>query len=188
MQALSHVIQQMIQTSPEELEHFISMADTRTYSRKEFLVEMNKVCNEVFFINKGMLRVLIVDLKGTEHTVHFAMENQFISEYSSFLQQIPANYALQALEKTEVVVMPRVAVEWGYNHMKEGQKLGRLIAEYYFIYLDNRINNQYTLTAKERYDHITQIFPDIHNRAPQHMIASYLGISSVHLSRLKREG
>jgi hypothetical protein len=82
--------------------------------------------------------------------------------------------------------MPRSAVDWDYKNLKEGDKLGRLIAEFYFIYQDNRIKNLYARSAKERYDTITEVFPNIHNRVPQHMIASYLGITPVHLSRLKK--
>jgi hypothetical protein len=74
------------------------------------------------------------------------------------------------LEETEVVVLPRIAVEWGYKNLKEGQKMGRLIAEYYFIYQDDRIKNLYVRTPKQRYDSITKVFPSIHNRVPQHMI------------------
>ena len=69
--------------------------------------------------------------------------------------------------------------------MENGNKLGRLIAEFYFIYQDARINNAYIRTPKERYDLITDVFPGIHQRVPQHMIASYLGITPIHLSRLK---
>jgi hypothetical protein len=85
-----------------------------------------------------------------------------------------------------VVVLPRPAIEWGYENLAEGQKMGRLIAEYYFIYQDERIKNMYIRTPKQRYDNITEVFPNIHNRAPQHMIASYLGVTPVHLSRLKK--
>jgi CRP-like cAMP-binding protein len=130
--------------------------------------------------------VIVHDKEGSEHTIHFALENQFIADYSSFIQQQPSLYTLQALEETEVVIMPRSAVDWGYKNLKEGDKLGRLIAEFYFIYQDNRIKNQYARSAKERYDTITEVFPNIHNRVPQHMIASYLGITPVHLSRLKK--
>jgi CRP-like cAMP-binding protein len=129
---------------------------------------------------------LITDKEGDEHTIHFALENQFISDYSNFMQKQPSFYTLQALEETEVVVVPRSAIEWGYKNLKEGEKMGRLIAEYYFIYQDNRIKNTYSRTPKERYDNITNVFPNIHNRVPQHMIASYLGITPVHLSRLKK--
>ena len=93
---------------------------------------------------------------------------------------------MQALEETQVVVLPRSAIEWGYKNLIEGQKLGRLIAEFYFIFQDERTKNIYVRTPKQRYDSITEVFPNIHNRVPQHMIASYLGITSVHLSRLKK--
>lgn len=95
-------------------------------------------------------------------------------------------YTLQTLEETQVVVLPRAAIEWGYSNLKEGEKMGRLVAEYYYIYQDDRIKNNYVRTPKQRYDSISEVFPNIHNRVPQHMIASYLGISPIHLSRLKK--
>jgi len=91
------------------------------------------------------------------------------------------------MENTEVIVMPRKATEWGYANMQEGEKLGRLIAEYYFVYLDTRIQHLYTLSPIERYSLMNKIFPNIHNRVPQHMIASYLGITPIHLSRIKKQ-
>ena len=122
----------------------------------------------------------------SEHTIHFALENQFITDYSNFIQGLPSIYTLQTLEETEVIILPRSSIEWGYKYLTDGQKMGRLIAEYYFIYQDDRIKNLYIRTPKERYDNITNVFPNIHNRVPQHMIASYLGITPIHLSRLKK--
>ena len=129
---------------------------------------------------------MITDNDGTEHTIHFALENQFIADYAAFILKQPSAYTLQALDETQVIILPRTAIEWGYQHLQQGDKLGRLIAEFYFIYQDNRIKNLYARTPKERYDSITDVFPNLHNRVPQHMIASYLGITPVHLSRLKR--
>ena len=94
--------------------------------------------------------------------------------------------SIRTLEETQVVVLPRAAIEWGYSNLKEGEKMGRLVAEYYYIYQDDRIKNNYVRTPKQRYDSISEVFPNIHNRVPQHMIASYLGISPIHLSRLKK--
>jgi CRP-like cAMP-binding protein len=131
---------------------------------------------------------MITGPEGTEHTVHFALENQFIADYAGCLLKQPGLYTLQAVEETEVVVLPRAAVEWGYGNLAQGEKLGRLVAEFYFIYHDQRIKNLYALTPKQRYDTLTEVFPNIHNRVPQHMIASYLGITPVHLSRLKKAG
>ncbi len=186
MQQIRQVMQQMISVSEDELNDFLSQSITKTFKRHETVSQPSAIPNEIFFINKGLIRVLITDSEGTEHTIHFALENQFIADYSNFMQKKPSLYSLQTVEETQVVVLPRSAIEWGYKNLKEGQKMGRLIAEYYFIYQDDRIKNMYARTPKQRYDSISDVFPNIHNRVPQHMIASYLGITPVHLSRLKK--
>lgn len=185
---ISQVMKQMIDISDEELNDFLCQTITKKFKRQEIISRPGVIPNEIFFINKGLIRVLITDNDGEEHTIHFALENQFIADYSNFIQKQPSIYSLQTIEETEVVVLPRSAIEWGYLNLKEGQKMGRLIAEFYFIYQDNRINNSYARTPKQRYDSISDVFPNIHNRVPQHMIASYLGITPVHLSRLKKSG
>jgi CRP-like cAMP-binding protein len=186
MKKITFAIQQMITISEEEMEEFLSRCTLKNFKRKAFLSVAGKVCNEVFFINKGLTRNIVIDNEGNEHTTHFTIENQFIADYASFLQQIPSIYAIQALEDVEVVLMPRQAIEWGYHNLAQGDKLGRIIAEYYFIYNDTRIKNIYTIPPKDRYDAIESVFPNIHNRVSQRLIASYLGITPIHLSRLKK--
>ena len=186
MQQFISIIKLMIKISEDETQKFTERCFTKTFKRNEILSRPEVEPNEIFFICKGIIRVVATDKKGTEHSIHFAMENQFIADYSCFMLKQPSLYSLEALEETETIVLPRAAVEWGYKNLKEGDRLGRLIAEFYFIYQDNRIKNMYSRTPKERYDTITEVFPNIHNRVPQHMIASYLGITSVHLSRLKK--
>ena len=186
MEQIKEVIRQMIDVSEVELNDFLSGASIKTFKRQEVISQPNAIPNEIFFINKGIVRVLISDSEGTEHTIHFALENQFVTDYSTFIQKKPSLYTLQTLEETQVVVLPRATIEWGYNNLKEGEKMGRLVAEYYYIYQDDRIKNNYVRTPKQRYDSISEVFPNIHNRVPQHMIASYLGISPIHLSRLKK--
>ncbi|MBK9461134.1 MAG: cyclic nucleotide-binding domain-containing protein [Sphingobacteriales bacterium] len=186
MEQIRQVMKQMINVSEDELNDFLSQAVTKTFKRQEILSRPNTIPNEIFFINKGLIRVLITDNEGTEHTIHFALENQFIADYSNFIQKQPSIYSLQTLEETQVVILPRSTIEYGYKNLIDGQKMGRFIAEYYFIYQDNRIKNMYIRTPKQRYDSITDVFPNIHNRVPQHMIASYLGITPIHLSRLKK--
>lgn len=186
MKQLRQVMQQMISISDEELNDFLSHAKSKVFKKNELVSQPNLVPNEIYFIEKGLIRVSVTDNEGNEHAIHFALENQFIADYSNFIQQQPSFYTLQTLEETHVIVLPRSTIEWGYAYLKEGQKMGRLIAEYYFIYQDDRIKNLYVRTPKQRYDSITDVFPNIHNRVPQHMIASYLGITPIHLSRLKK--
>jgi hypothetical protein len=188
MEEIRAVISQMINISAVDLDRLLADCFTQTYRRKTLLSTPGAVPSEVFFIKKGLIRVVITDREGADHTIHFALENQFIADYSCFIQQQPGLYTLETLEETEVVILPRNSIQWGYQNLPEGNKLGRLIAEFYFIYQDNRIKNLYARTPKERYDSIDEVFPGIHNRVPQHLIASYLGITPVHLSRLKKQG
>lgn len=176
----------MIDISDQELQDFLSRCVERTFKRHEVLSKPGIVPNEVFFINQGLIRVIVTDPEGVDHSLHFALENQFIADYSAFMLKQTSFYRLQTEEETQVVVLPRAAIEWGYNNLTQGDRLGRLIAEFYFIYQDNRLKNLYARSPKERYETISEIFPNIHNRVPQHMIASYLGITPVHLSRLKK--
>jgi len=177
----------MISISEKELIQFTDLCYEKTFKKKTILSDDEKFIEEVYFIQDGLIRVKINDIEGREHTTHFAIENQFIADYNAFLTGNKSKYQLQALEDTKVTVLPKKAIDWGYENLQEGEKMGRLIAEFYFIYLDTRIQHLYTLTPKERYDLMDDIFPKIHNRVPQHMIASYLGITPVHLSRLKKE-
>lgn len=187
MEEIQQAIAQMITISPAEMEAFLAQCFVKRFKRKQSLSVPGVVPNEIFFINHGLIRVIITDPNGVDHTIHFALERQFIADYSCFLLKVPSLYTLEAVAETEVVVMPRGSIEWGYRELSEGDRLGRLIAEFYFIYQDERVRNSYARTPKERYDHISQVFPNIHNRVPQHMIASYLGITPVHLSRLKKQ-
>lgn len=186
MQQLQQAIRQMITISTQEMDGLLKECYSKTVKPKQLLSQQGEVSNDIFFICAGMTRSTIVDHSGEEHTIHFSLENQFIADYSSFMLKTPAANSIQAIEETEVVVMPRSAIEWGYANLQQGDRLGRLIAEYYFIYFDNRLKNQYAFTPAQRYENISRVFPNIHNRVPQHMIASYLGISPVHLSRLKK--
>lgn len=186
MEQIREAIKQLITVSDEELNEFLKDSYIKTFKKNEFISKTNEIPNDIFFINKGCVRFLLIDSKGIEYTTSFIFENQFVADYSCFILQKPSITSLQVLEETEIVVTPRSSIEWGYENMKYGDRLGRLIAEYYFIYQEDAINNQYYRTPKERYDTISSIFPNIHNRVPQHMIASFLGITPVHLSRLKK--
>src|SRR5690606_23863078 len=110
MEQLKRAITQMIQVSDKELSGFLSQIITKTFKRQETVSRANAIPNEIFFINKGLIRVVITDKEGQEHSIHFALENQFIADYSNFMQKQVSVYTLQALEETEVVVLPRSTI------------------------------------------------------------------------------
>lgn len=184
-QHIYQIISSYIEISDQEWALYSSMLKTKEIQKKEVILNEENICKDVFFINKGVLRFYFLDHNGEEKTFHFAIENTFATDYKSFLKEIPSNYSIQALEETQVVIMSLEMLLNGYKILKNGEKLGRLLAEDYFFLFNDKIQAIYTQTPIERYNNLTDKFPRIFQRVPQHLIASYLNISSVHLSRLK---
>ena len=172
--------------SKEDADMAARTYEIQNFDKKDFLSEPGKPCDSVFFVNEGLLRVMVIDNEGNEQSLHFGFEHQFVTDFSSFITGSESEYYIQSLEKTEVVKLPRQAILWSYENLPEGNRLARYIAEHWYVHQDRRIKNIYLKSPKERYDGINELFPGIHQRVPQHMIASYLGISAVHLSRLKK--
>ena len=184
-ESIHQVISSFIEISDEEWVVYSSMLRTREIKKKEILLVEGNICREVFFVNCGLLRVYFIDNNGEEKTFHFALENTFATDYKSLLQQLPANYSIQAMEDTQVAIMSLEMIQEGYKRLRNGEKLGRLLAEHYFFMFNEKLQSIYTESILERYNKLTTCFPNIFQRVPQHLIASYLNISSVHLSRLK---
>lgn len=100
----------MIDISDNEMDGLLQNSAVKIFKNRSFFSQPGKVPDEIFFINRGTLRVVVLDQKGTEHTIHFALENQFIADYSGFLQRQPSLYFLQAVGEVEAVVLPRTAI------------------------------------------------------------------------------
>lgn len=132
MDKLKAYICSLIEASDSELEGFVKQCFIKQFKRKDWVQLANITPKNTYFINKGLVRFVITDKEGKEHNTHFSLEEQFSGDYASFLLEIPSLYAIQALEDVEIVVIPRKAVMWCYDHMKSGDRLGRLIAESFF--------------------------------------------------------
>ena len=185
LENIKQVISNYIEIGDEEWRSYASKFFVKKIKKKEIILNQGDICRDVIFVVKGVLRMFFVDNDGEEKTFHFSLENTFSADYESFLKKIPSNYSIQALEDTTVVLMSFEMLHDGYENLKNGEKLGRLLAEDYFFIFNDKIQSIYTKSPLERYNHLNKKFPNLLQRVPQHYIASYLNISSVHLSRLK---
>ena len=188
LENVKKVISNYIEISDEEWAHYSSKFRVKEFKKKEIILTRGDICRDVFFVLDGLLRLFFIDKSGEEKTFHFSLENTFSADYESFLKKIPSNYSIQALEDTTVILMSFEMLHDGYKSLRNGEKLGRLLAEEYFFIFNDKIQSIYTKTPIERYNNLNKKFPNILQRVPQHHIASYLNISSVHLSRLKNSG
>ena len=154
--------------------------------KKELFLKQGNICHFTGFILKGAMRQYSVDSAGNEHIIQLALENWWMVDRESYLMKTPSVYNIDAWEDTELLVL-------------EADDLQRLleiptIKEMFwkmnqssFIASQKRLNNSIALPAMERYEELIKTYPDFIQRFPQHVIASYLGISKETLSRVRNK-
>lgn len=160
----------------------------QSYPAKTFLLRQGEVCQNLFFVTEGIVRVGLVDQQGEDITTYFQTENNFVTDYESFLRDRAAHFFIQAIEDVTVLQIDRYGIHRLYEQVSFGDKLGRVIAEELFIATNQRLLSFYTQTPEERYRTLlaTSAQSGLINRVPQHYVASYIGVKPPSLSRIKR--
>jgi CRP-like cAMP-binding protein len=155
--------------------------------KRQYLLQEGKVCEFVAFVGKGLLRSYLVDEKNNEHIVQFAPEDWFISDLSSFITNDSSNLNIDAIEDSELVLISQAAHMHLENVIPEFFKFNCMQYRGAYIALQKRLTNMFILSAEEKYINLLNIYPDIMQRVPQHMIASYLGLKPETLSRVRKK-
>jgi CRP-like cAMP-binding protein len=180
-------VSQLVDFSAEELDYLRKKISLEKYKKGDFLIHTSKLNDKLFFITKGIVRNLTIDESGQEFTYDFRAEGMVVSEHISYLNQSLPAHCSQCLSDCEVVVIHKMDLDLFYQTSKHGDRLGRILYEQVIVdLLHNRIDRQ-TKSIFQRFQELGNYFPKIYQRVPQHIIASYLGTSTVHLSRLKSQ-
>jgi CRP-like cAMP-binding protein len=178
-------IRTLVSYSDADFDTFIQQCQLKTFQRNEILFEAGEVCNRIVFINNGLTRSMIADSRGAQHTILFSMEGDFVGDFSSYLKMRPSTFSIQAVERVEGIVIPRETIESAFQSLADGQKLGQSLISKYYVRLQELMEARRAKDSMELYNYLNEIYPRIHQRVPQNIVASFLGISPVHLSRLK---
>jgi CRP-like cAMP-binding protein len=149
------------------------------------LVEEGKIARELYFILKGLVR-LYYTKDGEEITGFLFKEHLFASSYESFLRQAPGIQTLETLEPCDLLVISHQNLDRLYEQLPKMQVLGRKVAEQRFINAQLVLSSFILDSPEERYRKFEQTHGDLLLRVPHHMIASYLGITPVSLSRIRK--
>ena len=183
--SLHAFMMQMVNLNDEAWNDMQQRLVCRTYKKRETFVVEGKICNQLAFITKGAFRLYKM-IDGVEITTYFSFENNWISAYTSFLQQLPSYITIEAIEESDILILNYDDLQYLYQHHLVFERFGRLIAEYLITCLDERLHSLLLKTPEERY------LKTLHNnsiyfeRVPQHYIASYLGIAPESLSRIRK--
>jgi CRP-like cAMP-binding protein len=164
-----------------------SYLTTKKIRKKQYLLQEGDVCKFVAFVEKGMLRAYTVDEKGGEHIIQFAPEGWTISDLFSFLTQEPAIYNIDALEDSELVLVSKQAQEELIERIPMYERYIRLQITGAYVAMQRRLTSIISQPLEERYGNLTAMYPEIIQRVPQHMIASYMGLTPETLSRVRRK-
>jgi CRP-like cAMP-binding protein len=140
--------------------------------------------DQLGFLVEGLMRgVELID--GDDHTMMFFDTPCFVTEYVGYLRRDPAWYSIVALEDCRMYTWSYDDLQRMYALSKDGERVGRLIAEQVIAEVVNDVRSFRFDTATERYEKLTTTYPRLVQRVPQYMVASYLGVTPESLSRIR---
>jgi CRP-like cAMP-binding protein len=155
--------------------------------KKQYLLQEGDPARYVAFVEKGILRSYTVDEKGGEHIMQFAFEGWWISDHYSFLTGEASNYNIDALDDCELLLLTRQAEEEMMQKIPKLERYFRILLQNSLIAMQRRVLGSMSQTAEERYNEMITICPTLPQRIPQHMLASFLGITPETLSRIRKQ-
>ncbi|GAA3988462.1 Crp/Fnr family transcriptional regulator [Mucilaginibacter dorajii] len=168
-----------------ETEHVKSILKHKTVKKNTILLSYGEICRNIYFVNKGCLRIFNTDNNGEEHNISFCPENWWAVDISSFSAQTPAFYNISALEDTDVFYISHVVLERLYVDIPKFERFFRILTQNGFNLYQRRITSNLSKTAEERYTQFQKQYPGLEQRIAQKQIASYLGITPVFLSMIR---
>lgn len=170
----------------DEIEQFLALLTPREIKKGAFFIKEGDIAKEVAFIESGIFRSFYYSSESEEVTYCFSFENSFIAGYSSYITQLATEENIQAITDTKILVISKSHMQVLENSSIGWLKILRLIAEDQYIKLEKRIFLLQKEDAEKRYQDLIENQPEYLQHIPLNLLASYLGISVRHLSRLRK--
>lgn len=177
---------QRMQLTTEQFDFIQTLFIPKQYAKGEFLIREGEVAKYGAFVAKGCLRSYVVDNKGKEHIVQFAPETWWLTDINSIMHGVPSLYFMDALEPSDVLLIDAPSHKRLMEEIPGFANAFFAGQQKHTASKDKRIINSLTATAEERYQNFLHTYPSIAQRVPQHMLASYLGITAETLSRIRK--
>ncbi len=175
-----------VNLTDSQWEQFASIFQVRTVEKQEYILFPGAKVHELYFVCSGLLRFYYIGDNGTESNKAFISENTFAGSLAAYHLDLPIVYGIQALEATTFLAASFSDFVDLFEKHPIFERLGRKLAEWLLIRKELRARSLLQQQAKERYLEFIKHYSDLVQRVPQYHIASYLGITEVSLSRLKR--
>lgn len=183
--ALAAYFSDKVNLTPQELELMETHCVYKVLKKKEYLLQEGEVCRFSAFVVSGCLRSYRLDDAGQEHTFKFVIKDWWITDNESYSNGTPAAFNIQALEDSALVILPKESFLFLLEAIPSLKPLVDKLQSNSYNASQQRIYKQISATPEARYQAFVAAYPDIFNRVPLHMVASYLGISRETLTRIR---
>jgi CRP-like cAMP-binding protein len=185
IESLLIYFQQLIPLNNEEKKLVAEKFHARLYRKRQFVLQEGDICTQFNFVVRGCLRMYQIDEKGNTHILQFAAENNWINDLGSFHGAKPSTLHIDALEDTVVLHISRDDLVCLYKESPKFDRIFRVLVENAFIRLQERLLQNISTSAEERYQTFLTLYPHLTNRLSQIQIAAYIGVTPEFLSRLR---
>ncbi|MDQ1086091.1 Crp/Fnr family transcriptional regulator [Siphonobacter sp. SORGH_AS_1065] len=169
-----------------EIDQFLKLGQHRVLKKDEFFIQEGQVCKKVGFVTSGLLRSFYYNSAGEEVTYCFTFSNDFVTAYSSFITQNTAAESIQALTDVELFILTREDITQLEESSLNWMKFSKMMAQQEYMTLEKRMFLLQKETAEHKYKDLLENYPDYLKLIPLNYLASYLGITQRHLSRIRK--
>lgn len=184
---IAKYLSKVLEIPSEAVSQCGSMYTLKHVAKGEMLLQAGEICKHTYFVEAGLLRMYSIDRAGKEHIIQFAPETWLISDRSSLYFNEKSNYYIDTTEDSQVLALSPDFFSNLKVQFPGTITSNDLLLQKHIRGLQNRINSLLAETAQERYLNFIKMYPNIMQRVPQWMVASYLGITPESLSRVRKE-
>lgn len=170
----------------DEINDVVSKTTKRSLPKSNFFIKEGQSCNEVAFVLSGLLRSFYVSDKGDEFTYCITFPNNFMTAYSSLITEQITVENIQAITDTELLIISKQTIDKLAAENQNWMRFQKIIAEFQYLELENRIFQLQQNNAEQRYIALIENQPKYIQNIPLLYLASYLGVSQRHLSRIRK--
>ena len=185
MKSILENIAKHVSLTSEEALLFLSKTEIRHYKAKTIIVTAGEISHYSYFVNSGLLRSFNINDNIVEHVLSFACEGWWIGDMYSLISQKPGYLFIEVLEDAEVVLLSKENQEILYQEIPKLERFFRILAENSLVAHQERLMDNLSLSAEERFDKFCKRYPTIIQRVPQKQIASYIGVTPEFFSKMK---
>ena len=174
-----------VDLTSEEQALFLSKTETHVYKSKTILLRAGEVSKNTYFVNSGIIRSFNINDNIIEHVLHFACEGWWIGDMYSYISEKPGNLFIEVLEEAEVISISKENHQELYQQIPKLERFFRILAENSLVAHQERLMDNLSLSAEERFDKMCKKYPSLIQKVAQKHLASYIGVTPEFFSKIK---